>query len=261
MNSPAPHLETKGPAPGAPDFLYEAYETVGSTNALCLERAVSGHPGNLWIRAGIQTAGRGRRGRAWTSPQGNLFASVLLIDPSPLARIGELPLLSAVALAEAVDKAAGTLQLVSLKWPNDLLVDGAKLSGILLEAETLKDGRLAAVMGFGVNCVSHPDPALYRATDLRSLGYQVSADSLFAALAEALAKYLVIWHQPDGFDRIRRQWLKRAAHLGQMITVRAAQEEITGIFDDLDASGHLVLRLDNGQKRTVYAGDVFLSGG
>lgn len=233
---------------------------MGSTNALCLERARIGHPGNLWIRADVQTKGRGRRGRAWDSPIGNLFASVLLMDPAPLERIGELPLLSAVALAEAVDKAAGTLHLVSLKWPNDLLVDGAKLSGILLEAETLENGRLAAVMGFGVNCVSHPDPALYRATDLRGLGYQVSADRLFEALSETLASYLATWKQPDGFDRIRRQWLKRAAHLGQQITVKAGQEEITGIFDDLDARGHLVLKLADGQKRTIYAGDVFLSG-
>ncbi len=190
-----------------------------------------------------------------------MFASVLLIDPAPMERIGELPLLSAVALAEAVDKAAGTHQLVSLKWPNDLLVDGAKLSGILLEAETLASGQLAAVMGFGVNCVSHPDPALYRATDLRSLGYQVSADRLFEALSETLASYLAIWQQPDGFDRIRKQWLKRAAHLGQQITVKAGQDEITGKFDDLDARGHLVLKEADGQKRTIYAGDVFLSGG
>lgn len=260
MNSQTPHQGLEGPAPGAPDFRYEMHDTVGSTNAMCFERAANGHQGNLWIRAGVQTAGKGRRGRSWASPAGNLFASLLLIDPAPLDRIGELPLISAVALAEAVDKAAGTFQLVSLKWPNDLLVEGAKLSGILLEAETLETGRLAAVMGFGVNCVSHPDPALYRATDLRSLGYQISADRLFEALAETLAAYLATWKQPDGFDRIRRQWLKRAAHLGQQITVKAGQEEITGIFDDLDARGHLVLKLQDGRKHTVYAGDVFLSG-
>lgn len=260
MSSQIPQFDQNGPAPGAPDFLYEAHEIVGSTNALCLERAVSGHPGKLWIQAVIQTAGRGRRGRLWESPEGNLFASLLLIDPAPPERIGELPLLSAVALAEAVDKAAGTLQMVGLKWPNDLLVNGAKLSGILLEAETLKSGKLAAVMGFGVNCVSHPAPALYEATDLRSLGYQVSADRLFQALAGTLANYLAVWQQPGGFENIRRDWLKRAAHLGRQITVRAAQEDITGIFDDLDSRGHLVLRQEDGRKRTIYAGDVFLSG-
>lgn len=248
------------PAPGAPDFRFEAHESVGSTNNLCFERARDGNPGNLWIRSDIQTEGRGRRGRDWASPVGNLFASLLLVNPEPAARIGELPLAAAVALAEAVDKAAGTLQLVKLKWPNDLLVEGAKLSGILLEAETLNDGRQAVVLGFGVNCVSHPPLSLYQATDLRSLGFQVSAERLFEALTSTMADQLVQWQQPGGFETIRRAWLKRAAHLGNRITVKLGQEEITGIFADLDARGHLVLRQDDGRRRTIFAGDVFLPG-
>lgn len=248
------------PAPGAPDFRFEAHESVGSTNSLCFERARDGNPGNLWIRSDIQTEGRGRRGRDWASPVGNLFASLLLVNPEPAARIGELPLAAAVALAEAVDKAAGTLQLVKLKWPNDLLVEGAKLSGILLEAETLSDGRQAVVLGFGVNCVSHPTLSLYQATDLRSLGFQVSAERLFEALTSTMADQLVQWQQPGGFETIRRAWLKRAAHLGNRITVKLGQEEITGVFADLDARGHLVLRQDDGRQRTIFAGDVFLPG-
>ena len=168
--------------------------------------------------------------------------------------------LAAVALADAVDKGAGTLHLVSLKWPNDLLVEGAKLSGILLEAETLPDGRQAVVLGFGVNCVSHPPLALYEATDLRSLGYQVSATSLFEALAGEIIRALKLWQQPDGFSSIRRSWLKRAAHLGKQISVKAGSDTLTGMFVDLDARGHLVLKLDDGELRTIYAGDVFLSG-
>jgi len=249
------------PAPGAPDFRFEEHESVGSTNSLCFERARAGHTGNLWIRAGTQSEGRGRRGRDWASPLGNLFASLLLVDPEPADKIGELPLAAAVALAEAVDKAAGTLQLVSLKWPNDLLVDGAKLSGILLEAETLTDGRRALVIGFGVNCVSHPPLTLYQATDLRSLGFQVTAEGLFDSLTACLAEQLAHWRQPGGFETIRTAWLKRAAHLGKEITVRTAQEEITGIFADLDARGHLVLKQRDGGRRTIYAGDVFLAGG
>lgn len=248
------------PAPGAPDFRIEEHGSVGSTNTLCFERANNGDAGRLWIRAGEQTEGRGRRGRDWSSPGGNLFASLLLVDPEPAGRIGELPLVAAVALAEAVDKAAGTLQLVQLKWPNDLLVDGAKLSGILLEAETLSGGRRAVVIGFGVNCVSHPELSLYQATDLRSLGFQVDAERLFECLSATLAEKLAFWAQPDGFETIRRGWLKRAAHLGKRITVRTAQEELNGIFADLDARGHLVLKQDDGGLRTLYAGDVFLPG-
>jgi len=248
------------PAPGAPDFRIEEHATVGSTNSLCFERANLGDAGRLWIRAEEQTEGRGRRGRDWSSPGGNLFASLLLVDPQPADRIGELPLVAAVALAEAVDKAAGTLQLVQLKWPNDLLVDGAKLSGILLEAEALADGRQAIVLGFGVNCVSHPELSLYQATDLRSLGFQVGAERLFECLSATLAEKLALWAQPDGFETIRRGWLKRAAHLGKRITVRTAREELNGIFADLDARGHLVLRQDDGSQRILYAGDVFLPG-
>ncbi|MES0809091.1 biotin--[acetyl-CoA-carboxylase] ligase [Roseibium sp. SCPC15] len=247
------------PAPGASDFRYEEHESVGSTNTLCFDRARMGHAGHLWIRAGQQLEGRGRRGRDWSSPTGNLFASLLLIDPQPADRIGELPLAAAVALANAVDKAAGTLQLVDLKWPNDLLVDGAKLSGILLEAEVLDDGRQAVVIGFGVNCVSHPPLTLYQATDLRSLGFQVTAERLFEALAASMAEQLVHWCQPGGFQPIRKQWLKRAAHLGKEVKVKTAQGEISGMFADLDARGHLVLKQDDGRQRTIYAGDVFLS--
>ncbi|MBN9670774.1 biotin--[acetyl-CoA-carboxylase] ligase [Roseibium aggregatum] len=248
------------PAPGAPDFRYEAHENVGSTNSLCFERARSGHPGRLWIRADVQTSGRGRRGREWSSPAGNMFASLLLVDPEPADRIGELPLVAAVALAEAVDKAAGTLQLVKLKWPNDLLIEGAKLSGILLESETLAGDRQAVVLGFGVNCVSHPPLSLYQATDLRSLGYQVSAESLFGSLSAVLAEKLAVWRQPEGFRSIRKDWLGRAAHLGKEITVRSAQQEITGTFADLDERGHLVIQQADGRQRTIYAGDVFLPG-
>ncbi|GAB4523980.1 MAG: biotin--[acetyl-CoA-carboxylase] ligase [Roseibium sp.] len=248
------------PAPGAPDFRFEEHDSVGSTNSLCFERARSGDPGGLWIRAGLQTEGRGRRGRDWASPEGNLFASLLLVDPQPAERIGELPLVAAVALAKAVDKAAGTLQLVSLKWPNDLLVESAKLSGILLEAEAFADERQAVVIGFGVNCVSHPPLTLYQATDLRSLGYQVSAERLFECLTACMADQLAAWRQPGGFEAVRRAWLDRAAHLGKPVTVKTGREEITGIFADLDARGHLVLKLDDGGLRTLYAGDVFLSG-
>ncbi|GAA0771328.1 biotin--[acetyl-CoA-carboxylase] ligase [Roseibium denhamense] len=248
------------PAPGAPGFRLEHHAEVGSSNTLAFDRARAGDAGRLWIRADIQTAGRGRRGRDWDSPNGNLFASLLLINPEPRDRIGELPLLAAVALAEAVDKAAGTLQLVGLKWPNDLLVEGAKLSGILLEAETLGDGRLAVVLGIGVNCMSHPPLSMYQATDLRSLGFPVAADRLFECLTESVARHLAAWQGPGGFEPVRRAWLKRAAHIGKEITVRTGHEEVTGIFTDLDTRGHLVLKLDDGRVQTIYAGDVFLAG-
>lgn len=233
---------------------------MGSTNTLAFERARKGETGPLWFVAEEQSAGRGRRGRDWASNRGNLFASLLLTDPEPRDRIAELPLLAAVALAEAVDAAAGTHNLVSLKWPNDLLVEGAKLSGILLEAETTADGRLAVVLGFGVNCVTHPEASLYPCVDLAALGYRVEAENLFFQLTGALQSWMNGWKQPDGFGAVRGTWLSRAAHLGQEITVRSAQEEFSGKFLDLNTQGHLVLGLETGEEKTIFAGDVFLPG-
>ncbi|WP_417680040.1 biotin--[acetyl-CoA-carboxylase] ligase [Roseibium sp.] len=251
-------MDTGNPAPSAPGLRFEHHDTVGSTNTLAFERARAGDPGRLWISAGEQTQGRGRLGRDWASPRGNLFASHLLIDPGPANRLGELPLLAAVALAEAVDLETGAYHLAKLKWPNDLLIEGAKLSGILLEAETLPDKRLAVVLGFGVNCVSHPELSLYPSIDLTALGYRVTAEGLLAHLSTRLAHWLENWQKADGFLPVRAAWLARAAHLGQKITVRNASDEISGTFLDLNTQGHLVLRLDSGEPRTIYAGDVFL---
>lgn len=207
-----------------------------------------------------QTLGRGRRGRDWFSLKGNLFASLLLINPAEQERLGELPLLAAVSLAEAVDAASGTHGLAGLKWPNDLLVDGAKLSGILLEAETLPGNRLAVVLGFGVNCAAHPELSLYKSTDLMSLGFRVSAQELHGHLARVLGKWLSTWQRPGGFDAVRKAWLSRAVHLGKTVTVRNGDREQTGTFVDLDPRGHLILGLDNGTRQTIFAGDVFPQG-
>jgi len=233
---------------------------VTSTSTLAFERARSGDPGGLWIVGREQTEGRGRRGRHWFSGRGNLYASLMLIDPEPAARIAELPLLAAVALSEAIDTTVGAHKLARLKWPNDLLVQGAKLSGILLEAETLTNGRQAVVLGFGVNVAVHPPESLYPCTDLHALGYRADPEMVFTHLSAAVSQWLGLWSQPAGFAKIREAWLSRAAHLGQHITVQNGPREVTGLFRDLDEKGHLVLSLDTGEQLTIYAGDVFLPG-
>ncbi|EFO33629.1 biotin-(acetyl-CoA-carboxylase) ligase [Roseibium sp. TrichSKD4] len=250
--------EDQNPAPGAPGFRVERHGAVPSTNTLAFERARAGDLGHIWMTATEQTAGRGRRGRHWASNQGNLFASLLLINPAPTNRLPELPMVAAVALSKAIDLATGGYHLAKLKWPNDLLVSGAKLSGILLEAETLVDNRTAVVLGFGVNCVTHPHDALYPCTDLAALGYRVSAEDLFHHLASSLADELATWNSSNGFSQIRSGWLERAAHLRQQVTVRNGDEAVTGQFHNLDDRGHLVLKLDNGSLKTIFAGDVFL---
>lgn len=245
------------PVPGAPGYRFRAYPSVGSTNALAMEAARSGEPGGLWIIGAEQTAGRARRGRNWTSERGNLYASLLMFDPGPAERIGELPMVAAVALADAVEAACGVLGVVKLKWPNDLLIEGYKISGILLEALTLDEGRWAIVCGFGVNCAHHPDLGLYPAGNLAGFGFRTHPEALFLCLAKAISGRIEAWSQSNGFADIRLDWLKRAVGIGERINVRYPEREVAGVFLGLEADGRLRLRLDNGEIDRISAGDVF----
>lgn len=245
---------------GAPAYRQLHLESVGSTNADAFSFAEQGDPGNLWVTADRQTEGRGRRGRAWVSEPGNLYASLLLIDPCPPAHLGDMPMVCCVALAEAVEAVTGHLGLVSLKWPNDLLVEGAKISGILLESRFLADGRHALVAGFGVNCSHHPDAANYATTDLAALGFSVTPERLFAGLAAAMGRRLDEWKAGEGFAGIRGDWLRRCVGIGAPVTVRLPDRSIEGIFRALDEDGRLVL--DTGSDTiTISAGDVFFGHG
>ncbi|NRG18684.1 biotin--[acetyl-CoA-carboxylase] ligase [Rhizobiales bacterium] len=245
------------PVPNAPGYRFRAYPSVGSTNALAMETARAGDPGGLWIIGAEQTAGRARRGRAWTSEKGNFYASLLLIDPGPSERVGELPMVAAVALADAVEKACGVIGVVKLKWPNDLLIEGRKISGILLEALTLEEGRRAIVCGFGVNCAHHPDLGLYPAGDLAGFGFRVTPEMVFLRVANTISERLEAWSYPGGFAKIRTDWLHRAVGLGERINVRYPDREIAGVFLGLEMDGRLRLRLDNGEIDRISAGDVF----
>ena len=196
----------------------------------------------LWLRAERQTGGKGRRGRAWLSPPGNLYASTLIRlrpgdPPAPT-----LALVAAVALHEAVCPHAPN---VRIKWPNDLLVDGAKLAGILLEREGD-----AVIAGFGVNLANHPDDIDRAATDLAG---QVSPAAFLAGFAPVFAAWLARW-RGEGLVSIRAAWLAAAHPVGTPLT----SGEVTGMFDGLDESGALRLRLEDGSLRVVHAGDVFL---
>ena len=231
-------------------------DTVGSTNAEALRAAREGDAGCLWITAATQSAGRGRRGRTWVSERGNLYASLLLIEPCEPAHLGELPMVCCVALAEAVEAVTGRHGWVSLKWPNDLLIEGAKVSGILLESEQMADGKVAVAAGFGINCNHHPADAPYATTDLAALGYRVASNDLFVHLAGAMARCLELWAGGKRFDEIRSAWLKRCVGIGAPVTVRLPDREIDGVFASLDAQGRLLLETSSGTM-TISAGDVF----
>jgi BirA family biotin operon repressor/biotin-[acetyl-CoA-carboxylase] ligase len=223
-----------------------------------LQRARSGDPGRLWITARTQSGGRGRNGRVWTSEPGNLFASLLLIDPSPLARAPELGFVTSLALALALRQLLGGAKDLKIKWPNDILHDGAKLAGVLLESVALSRG-FACVAGIGVNCRSHPEGTLYPATDLSSAaGRDIAPDIVFEALARATAQQLGVWSEGAGFPAIRAEWLALAAGVGGQIKVARQNETLDGVFQTIDDTGRLILRQECGE-RAIDAGDVFLA--
>jgi BirA family biotin operon repressor/biotin-[acetyl-CoA-carboxylase] ligase len=209
----------------------------------------------LWIVAAAQTAGRGRRGAAWVSKPGNLYATLLLTEPSPKAAAPQLSFVAALALHDAVADVAPQLgPSLSLKWPNDLLAGGDKFAGILIEGES--DPAFAVAIGIGVNCAHHPEATAYPATDLAARGALVTPGTLIAVLAAAMTQRLMQWDCGQGFARIRADWLKRAAGVGGDIRVRLPEREFSGRFEGLDAEGRLLVD-EGGVLTAVGAGEVF----
>jgi BirA family biotin operon repressor/biotin-[acetyl-CoA-carboxylase] ligase len=238
----------------------ERFDTVGSTNDEARQRALQGDPGRLWIVARAQVQGRGRRGRSWASPPGNLYASALLIDPSPADVAAEIGFVAGVALRAALaDLGAG--EDVRLKWPNDVVRRGAKLAGILAEGLTLAGGKLACIVGIGVNCASAPEGLAYPTENLaNALGRPVAPELLLGHLANRFDEALALWRRGAGFAAIRERWLTHAAGLGGPIRIAGAKGEREGVFRTLDAQGRLILEGASGPE-AVEAGDLFIVDG
>jgi BirA family transcriptional regulator, biotin operon repressor / biotin---[acetyl-CoA-carboxylase] ligase len=241
-----------------PSFRLKLFERIGSTNDEALACARSGDPGGLWIMAREQTAGRGRQGRSWRSPRGNLYATLLLVDPGPVALAPQLGLVAGVALATAASDLVRHDRRLALKWPNDLLFARAKLAGVLLEGAQTPAGSFACALGFGLNCRHHPSGLAYPATDLAAIGRACDPADALEALAARVAEWLVIWDAGRGFARVRSAWLSFAAALGETVTVRTPQGAYDGLFQGLDAEGRLLLETKQGTL-CVEAGDVFLA--
>jgi BirA family transcriptional regulator, biotin operon repressor / biotin---[acetyl-CoA-carboxylase] ligase len=228
----------------------ERHDELGSTSDECVARAKAGAAAGLAVQARRQLAGRGSRGRAWTAPEGNLNLSVLLRPGRPAAEAGLFSLLAGIAVAEALAPRSQTAPV--LKWPNDVLLDGAKLAGILIDA--MPDGaRLDwLVIGIGVNLAVAPEIAGRRTTSLRAHGGDFSADDA----ADAILAGLSVWHDAPG-ARIREAWLARAHPVGTPLTVRGARGELHGSFAGLSETGELLLQ---GKDRIepISTGDILL---
>jgi BirA family biotin operon repressor/biotin-[acetyl-CoA-carboxylase] ligase len=234
-------------------------DEVDSTNAEARRRAEAGETGPLWIAARRQTAGRGRRGRAWESDRANLTATLLQLTQKSPAEAAQVTFIAALAAADLLDAFAPSA-LVSIKWPNDVLLDGRKVSGVLIESGQAERGLWLAV-GIGVNLARAPQaverPATCIAEHLRAdVARAPSPEAALAVLSQAFAAWIERW-ETLGFEPILDAWRARARGLDGPCVARLGHETISGQAEGVEADGALRLRLADGTLRRVSAGDVF----
>jgi BirA family biotin operon repressor/biotin-[acetyl-CoA-carboxylase] ligase len=248
------------PAPRVPaGYSVASFDAIDSTNEEARRRAAGGERGPLWIWAKRQTAGRGRRGREWESPEGNLMATLLVAPGVTPPEAARLSFVAALAVHDLV-VAYATRSAVKVKWPNDVLVDGKKVAGILLESsgDAGVDVLPWVAVGIGVNLMQAPSGAQYPATFVGAHGPAPSPAEALAELAEAWETRFRTW-RVSGFAAIRDAWLGVAAGLGQAIEVRLPGETLTGRFETLMPDGALSLLLPTGARRAITAGEVFFA--
>lgn len=230
-------------------------DEIDSTNCEARRRAEAGETGPLWITAARQTAGRGRRGRVWQGGDGNLAATLLLRPEAPPAAAAQLGFAAALAVSDLAAHFAPAAA-ITVKWPNDVLADGKKISGILLEAGPRANDNSWLAIGIGINLAGHPVETEFPATSLAALGVTPPApDMALTVLAARFAHWLAVWRS-EGFEPLRAAWLARAGGLGAPIRARLPHEERRGAFEGIDATGALLLREASG-VRAITAGEVF----
>jgi BirA family biotin operon repressor/biotin-[acetyl-CoA-carboxylase] ligase len=235
-------------------------QTVDSTMAEGARIAPS-LAGPEWLLALEQTAGHGRRGRAWASPKGNFFASLVLQPKEAPNQVALRSFVAALALRDAFVAATGRAEVFKLKWPNDVLLNGGKVAGILLESVGAGQGVTHLIIGIGVNLVAAPgadqveEGAVPPVSLLSETGIRVSPEAFLDMLAVAYARYEQHF-TTYGFAPIRTAWLQEAARLGETITARTSAETMTGRFETIDDTGNLILTTAKGQ-RAIPAADIF----
>jgi BirA family biotin operon repressor/biotin-[acetyl-CoA-carboxylase] ligase len=233
------------PTPVLPDgWTLVALESVGSTNDEAARLAESGAAEGTVVWAREQTGGRGRRGRHWASPVGNLYSSTVLRPSCPAPRAAELGFVAALAVADIVPSG----RQVRLKWPNDVLVDGGKIAGILLESVLSQTGEVQHVVaGIGVNVGFAP-----QLPEMRYPGSMLggTVEAALEGLAMALARHLAQW-RAEGFETVREAWLAQAGPLGAAVDVRLGNELVRGRFAGLDREGALLLETVQGPRKIV----------
>lgn len=237
------------------------FDEIDSTNAEARRRAEAGHTGPIWIIGLRQTAGRGRRGRVWETGPGNLAATYLFQTAKAPAEAAQMSFVTAVAVAEAVSGLLNPAP-VTVKWPNDLLIEGKKAGGILVESGRAANNALWLAVGIGLNLATAPAAPLEAgslpATALRDHMAGPPHDPLHALhrIAEALGRWRGVW-EAEGFAPVAKAWTRRAHGLGARCVARLPSETVEGVALGLDAHGALRLSLVDGSERNITAGDVF----
>lgn len=235
-------------------------ESLDSTNAHALRLAPQ-TPGPAWFLAHEQTSGKGRRARPWVSPRGNFHASLLLHPTEPAAEVALRTFAAALALREALVALTDLPQAFTLKWPNDVLLNGGKLAGILLESTASGQGVAHLAIGIGVNLLAAPDAsqvepgALAPVSLFQETGLRIAPETLLSHLAAAYARWEATF-TTEGFAPLRAAWLSHAARLGEVIRARTGAITQTGRFETIDPSGNLILTTADG-RRSIPAAEVF----
>lgn len=242
-----------------PGWTAVAFGEIDSTNAEAMRRAAAGERGPLYITATHQTGGRGRSGRTWTSAIDSLAATLLMAPGSPLAALPQLSLVAGIAAHQVISDALPTVSRAEcrLKWPNDVLIGGAKVCGVLVESAVLGSDAVAAI-GIGINVGATPQLADRTAAALAPHGAATGVAALRTALARSLARWLDVWAAGANFTSVRRSWLGRAGPLGELMTIHAGSETVIGRFAGLDPDGSLIIDDQSGTRRKFSFGDVAL---
>ena len=240
-------------------YAVAVFDEIDSTNEEARRRGALGERGPLWICARRQSAGRGRRGREWDSPEGNLMATLLIAPGVGAADAARLSFVAALAVHDLVSTYA-VRAAVRVKWPNDVLIDGKKVAGILLESSGHEGQDIVPwlAVGIGVNLIQAPATATFPATFLGAHGPAPTPGEALAELAQAWETRFRVW-RVGGFAAIREAWLAIAAGVGQQIEVRLPGETLQGRFETLMPDGALSLLLPTGARRAITAGEVFFA--
>ena len=238
---------------------FQIFDRIDSTNLEARRVVEAGEKGPLWLIARLQTAGYGRRGSSWLQREGDVAATLLYSPPAERETIAQLSFVAALAVVDALKRTAPHVDF-AVKWPNDILVDGRKIAGLLLELLTTPPASPLVAFGIGVNVVSAPEHVDYPTACLCEFVTDATPEpvSIVEAIDECLFAWVRRW-KDEGFEPVRARWLQIADCVGRRVRVRLPDETVEGVFSDLDLDGALILDCD-GERRKIAAGAVLPPG-